>query len=734
MAPILRAFPLLTVLITLIVTTQNAGAAPTPPAAAVAGNPFEKRLILPNAPLASDINGAHILLKNDLDSVASKRAFLLLSQARDYYAGMSACASMGDGGYIYIAGTAGANDLVDLLKTNVVAPTEVTAYSQFWVFNAIPGIYSNCLALNKNTGLTDWIPCSTTLPTVCYNSALRRTLVVQDSIRQVKLNVPGVGQLQGWRDQSAFRFLGVPFAEAPVGKLRFAAPIPKAPFKTTLDATYYKDVCPQSAPSDGVGASLLSGLLNGAQESEDCLNLNVYTPSLKGQKLLPVMFYIHGGGYTGFSGSVVLFDGGNLASRGGVVTVTTNYRLGMLGFTENASAFPRSEVSGNQGIRDQILALEWTKKNIAAFGGDPDRITIFGESAGAASLRALLSAPSAFGLYTNVIGQSDPINIPFKSRQDSAAIQSMFFLSMGCASNDLGCARSKSVGDLMNAQVKANAMMVTEQNWTTTFLVDRPTVDHDLIPGDFFELVKTGKHNTKANIMWGSTKDEAGRFVATYYPTKEVITATNYGSVFAKASSLQRVNLIINNASSLFKPNMDSDDPASDLFNDFYTKYYFYCPLKYFSKEITKAGGKVFQFRFNYGRGIPVADAFGYCRTNTGRVCHAQDLSPVFGTGAMLPLTSQVNDDARFARQIIDRWTTFAKTGNPNPTSALVGVENSNPDVAGINWPAYDGSSNPMLELGVMSKVSSNADQAACAFMDYVLQYDFMFRNTTFVP
>ncbi|KAG0066470.1 hypothetical protein BGZ90_001397 [Linnemannia elongata] len=649
---------------------------------------------------------------------------------------MAACASMGDGGYIYIAGTPAANEMVSLLKNNPVAQVEVSAYSQFWVFNGIPGIFSNCLAVNKNTGLTDWIPCSTTLPTVCYNSAPRRTLVIQDSARQVKINIPGVGQLQGWRDQNSFRFLGIPFAEAPVGKLRFAAPVPKAPFTTTLDATYYKDVCPQTAPSDGLGASLLSGLLNGAVESEDCLNLNVYTPSLKGtgQALLPVLFYIHGGGFTSFSGSVVLFDGGNLGSRGGVVTVTTNYRLGMLGFTENESAFPRSDVSGNQGIRDQILALEWTKKNIAAFGGDPNRITIFGDSAGATSLRALLSVPSAFGLYNNVIGQSDPIDLPFKSRRDSANIQALFFLSMGCASNDLACARSKSIGDLMDAQVKANAMMVTQQNWTTTFLVDRPTVDHDLIPGDFFELVKTGKHNTKANVMWGSTKDEAGRFVSTYYPTKETINATNYESVFFKTVGSQRVDLILNNASSLFKPNMASNDPVSDLFNDFYTKYYFYCPLKYFSREITKSGGKVYQFRFNRGRGIPLADALGYCGANTGRVCHAQDLSPVFGTEAMLPLTFQTGDDARFARQILDRWTTFAKTGNPNPTTDMLGVENSNPDVAGVNWPAYDSSTNPMLELNIESKLSTNADQAACSFMDSVLQYDFMFRNTTFTP
>ena len=189
--------------------------------------------------------------------------------------------------------------MVSLLNNNSPAQAEVSAFSQFWVYNGVPGVFSNCLAVNKNNGKTDWIPCSTKLPTVCFNSVMRRVLLFDDTSRQVKVNTP-VGQIQGWRDQNAFRFLGIPYAEPPVQQLRFAAPVAKAPFTSTWDAINYKHICPQTSQSAGFVPLLLSYLENGATEDEDCLNLNVYTPSLKGtgETLLPVMFYIHGGGFT----------------------------------------------------------------------------------------------------------------------------------------------------------------------------------------------------------------------------------------------------------------------------------------------------------------------------------------------------------------------------------------------------------------------------------------------------
>ncbi|KAF9924597.1 hypothetical protein FBU30_005445, partial [Linnemannia zychae] len=175
--------------IAVLLVTSQVQAAPTK---------IDKRLLLPTAPSATNIDGAHLLLKNDVDSSnIIKNAYILLSRPRGYYDGMDACLSMGDGGYIYIPGTSGANELVSLLNNNPAAQREVTAYSQFWVYNGFPGIFSNCLAVNKNTGKTDWIPCSTQLPTICFNTVMRRVLLFDDTSRQIKVDTP-VGTIQGW--------------------------------------------------------------------------------------------------------------------------------------------------------------------------------------------------------------------------------------------------------------------------------------------------------------------------------------------------------------------------------------------------------------------------------------------------------------------------------------------------------------------------------------------------------
>ncbi|KAG0343384.1 hypothetical protein BG004_005352 [Podila humilis] len=682
--------------------------------------PVEKRLLLPNAPLASDIDGAHLLLKNDVDSTkVIKNAYLLLSKPRDYYSGINTCLSMGDGGYIYIPGTSGATELVSLLNKNANAQPEVSAFSQFWVYNGVPGIFANCLAVNKNTGKTDWIPCSTKLPTVCFNSVMRRVLLFEDSSRQVKVNTP-VGTIQGWRDQNAFRFLGIPYAEPPVQQLRFAAPVPKAPFTSTLDATRYRHVCPQTSEDAGFIPMLLSYLENGATQSEDCLNLNVYTPSLKGANAekLPVLLYIHGGGFTTYSGSVILFEPGNLVSRGGVVVVSINYRLGLLGWAENAAAWGRSSVTGNQALRDQIVALQWVQKNIASFGGDPARVTVFGESAGATSIRALLSVPSTFPLYQSVFGQSDPLNIPFKTAQSAAKITEYFLEALGCPVTDLDCARSRPIGEVINAQSVANTKALADDKWTTWALVERPTIDGDLIKEDFSAMVKKGTYNTNANIAWGVVKDEAGLFVPQYFPNP--IPPANVSSALELFFSAERT------AEALASPYLalDPNDPDAvrSLFTRIGTQYYFFCPLRYLSRSMTKRK-PVYNFRFNRGRDTPLVGE-GYCSSSTGRVCHSADIQPVFASGGSIPGIAQTGDDARFARQVVDRLTLFAKTGNPNAQAGVPGVESDNPDVTSVNWVPYD-DTNPFLELNVQSTVSRNLENDVCTWADTEFLYDF---------
>jgi len=277
---------------------------------------------------------------------------------------------------------------------------------------------SQCSALDRRSGAVSQLPCSTGLPALCKNTVSRTLISDNDKSKQITGKTQRVGTYQGYRDQNSFRFLGIPYAQAPVNNLRFMAPkqwtlaYRKGGAGTAMDATRFGNVCHQITYG-GKRATSEDSAQIGGEQSEDCLFLNVFTPSLKANnsKGLPVMVYIHGGSYTFLSGSSPLFEPGNLVSRGGVVVVTLNYRLSIFGLFENVPEIPRSTAPGNLATRDQIMALTWVKENIGSFGGDPGKVTIFGQSAGAWSVRALLSAPSAFDLYHNAILQSDPIGL-----------------------------------------------------------------------------------------------------------------------------------------------------------------------------------------------------------------------------------------------------------------------------------------------------------------------------------
>jgi carboxylesterase type B len=421
------------------------------------------------------------------------------------------------------------------------------------------------------------------------------------------------------------------------------------------------------------------------------------------------------------SGSIILFEPGNVVSRGGVVVVTINYRLGLFGWFEDTNSWSRSNVPGNQAFRDMILALQWVKKNIAAFGGDPNRVTVFGESAGATSIRALLSAPSTFDLYQNVIGESDPINIPYHTPQSAAKLTNYLMAALGCNVGDLACARAKSANDILEASLVADQLQLNDDTWTTFALVERPTTDGDLIPADFSTLVKAGKHNTKANVMWGTTKDEAGLYVPLYFPNPVPIANASdaLGLVFDK----NRTAIIL--GSPFFPLPPASTDAVRDAFTHFGTDYYWLCPLQYLSRQMA-AYKPTYNFRFSRGRDTPLVGN-NYCSSSTGRVCHSADIQPVFASGASVPGYSQAGDDARFARQVVDWFTTFAKTGNPNPQPGLVGVEHQNTDVTSLQWLPYS-ASNPVLDLNVQSKMVNNLEEDVCQWIDDVFLYDFWIR------
>ena len=210
------------------------------------------------------------------------------------------------------------------------------------------------------------------------------------------------GAVQGAlsQDQQTVIFRGVPYAQPPVGALRFRRPQEHAPWEGVRDCTAFGPRCPQAdlASMDFYGKEFYRGLPD--NESEDCLYLNIWTPaSATAQSRLPVLFWIHGGAFLHGCGSEKEFDGEGFAKKG-VILVTINYRVNAFGFFAHPALEEETEegVSGNYGIFDQIFALDWVQQNIAAFGGDPDAITLAGQSAGCMSVQTILSSPLARGM------------------------------------------------------------------------------------------------------------------------------------------------------------------------------------------------------------------------------------------------------------------------------------------------------------------------------------------------
>ncbi len=210
------------------------------------------------------------------------------------------------------------------------------------------------------------------------------------------------GALRGRMRGDVAMWCGIPFAEPPDGPRRFLPPRPPLPWNGERDATRFGAVAPQSRDSR---VAAMSGITDKTAMSEDCLTLNVYSPAADGARR-PVMVWLHGGAFVMGAGSTPLYDGSSFAARHDIVVVTVNYRIGLLGFLYLGDIAGERYAAGNQGLLDQIAALAWVRDNIAAFGGDPDAVTVMGQSAGSISIANLLAAPAARGLFHRAILQS----------------------------------------------------------------------------------------------------------------------------------------------------------------------------------------------------------------------------------------------------------------------------------------------------------------------------------------
>lgn len=282
------------------------------------------------------------------------------------------------------------------------------------------------------------------------------------------------GAVRGLDRGRHLAFLGIPYAEPPVGPRRFTAPLPHEPWRGTRDAITFGHAAPQDP---FVPASFRATV----PESEDCLSLNVYTPALDDARR-PVLFWIHGGGFSHGSGSQLAYDGGPLAERGDVVVVTINYRVGALGYLYLGGHGGDTWDAGvNVGQLDQIAALRWVHDNIERFGGDADNVTIFGQSAGGAAVSTLLAMPAANVLFHKAIAQSGTAN-RLGGTDFATGVTTQYLERLGVPDADPDRLRSVSIADLLAAQGPRGPLS--------------PIVDGDSLPTNPLHAVRDGAAST----------------------------------------------------------------------------------------------------------------------------------------------------------------------------------------------------------------------------------------------
>jgi para-nitrobenzyl esterase len=457
-------------------------------------------------------------------------------------------------------------------------------------------------------------------------------------------------------------YKGIPYAAAPTGDRRWRAPEPAAPWDGVRDASQFSPTCPQQPyPENSIYRSAPQ------PSSEDCLYLNVWTAAGSAKERRPVMVWIHGGALTRGSGSTRTYDGESLA-RKGVVVVTINYRLGIFGFLahpELTTESPR-RASGNYGLLDQIAALEWVQKNIAAFGGDPKRVTIFGESAGSWSVNYLMASPRARGLFHRAIGQSGGAFSVLSKL--SAAEQAGAKVAAGLGAASLKELRAKSVEELLKAPAGG-----------------RPNVDGWLLSEDVHTIFASGKQND-VPLIAGFNADEATAFT----PWPPGATAATYTEQMRRRYP--------RNAEEWLKHYpAGSDEEARQSFYAVFRDLTFGWHMRTWVRLATRTGkSKAYYYYFTRVPPGPNSERLG--------AYHAAEIAYVFHNLHTSPRPWEPADH-QLSDTLSSYWVNFAATGDPNGKGLP-------------QWPAYDASGDIALELGTTITQRPNLHKAVLDFLD----------------
>ncbi|XP_064471257.1 acetylcholinesterase-like isoform X2 [Ornithodoros turicata] len=511
------------------------------------------------------------------------------------------------------------------------------------------------------------------------------------------------GWIRGLRHQVFSRnintFWGIPFAEPPVGALRFMSPVPVKPW-----ATEYKAV--QRPPSCIQPAVPFTGFVNltGEIHTEDCLYLNLWAPSqdspIDSNEPKTVMIFFHGGAFFFGSSTWEFYDGSVLASLGDVIVVTVNYRLGPLGFMNTLEP----DSPGNQGLYDQYLAMRWVKDNVRYFGGDPEKITLFGQSAGAISIGYHLVSPLSKGLFRRAIMQSgSPYWAIAENVDDDGDRFTKVARKLNCSQHRddvtrdfrrvLYCLQSKQAREFLEAFETRNGRIR---------ITYHPTYGDELVPKDVMEAL-LGSSVNDVDLLIGTVQDEGSLFVEYYlssvldfkHPSQISKEALEFYLMVLFRMLKQGYPIAIRN----FYLSGEDNDPnvflrqAATAMGDFA----FVCPALFFAEDYAKRNNNVYMYSFSHRPSYTTYPEWA-------GVAHFEEVPFVFGYTLNNNLFNVTQEEKTFTLFIMYTWVHFAKTGHVPPI-------NNRP------WPEFDPSNRSFVDLNIPDpKVKTKLAEDRCEF------------------
>ncbi|XP_023937851.2 juvenile hormone esterase isoform X2 [Bicyclus anynana] len=495
-----------------------------------------------------------------------------------------------------------------------------------------------------------------------------------------------------------YSFKGIPYAQPPVGRLRFKAPLPVQPWEGVLDATKHGPNCPQTNAT----REILEG-------DENCLFLNVYTRSLKDDSKLPVMVYIHGGGYMTGSGDDDMYGPKFLLIQN-VILVTINYRLEAFGFL----CLDTPEVPGNAGLKDQVAAFRWVKNNISKFGGDPENITIFGESAGGASVTFHMLSPMSKGLFNKAISQSgvclndwaydaEAKTRAFKvgkilGKETTDPEELLEYLQSVPAKRFIALNFKVGSEDEKYRGLHVRFGPVVEKKFDETegFLTEQP-----------LDLLCSGKFNPVPFIIGYNTREG---LVVAHSEAKKHNILNKFPSFFVPAEikrnvSEEKLEEFGERIKAFYCPGRDLTLDDYDILSDIATDLYFMFGINRMADLCSAYCKSVYMYRFNLCTELNRFKSL-VGMTDYEGACHVDELFYLFNNVMNEDIYKEKVHLKKYVYMITKMWADFAKTGNPTPESSL-----------GVKWTPYTPHRKEYLNIDDKLEMSSGADRQRVQFL-----------------